>query len=809
MAMSRISAVFDADTSGLTAGTKEATAALRQLSGDISSLDATYRKLEGFTNVFDGFGPGADAASAAMRQLRSDVFNIELAWQSGTLTIGEYRNALASIGEVADRQADLLSRGVTVTRQFATAQEKAVRDASEFAQLYGAGAIDVTTYNRAIESTQAAYAGEQSAANLAKQAEKERLDVMERAKTVITATATAEQQHAAQMRNLNELVSEGAIDERQYAAAVEQSRQKMAENSGATKAAAAAQRALDQAMQQGAAVTRQSATAKEAYRARVAELRGLLLNGAITQQTFSRAVNAAEKEMKQASSAANTYRGSASGLNSVLGKLNTIIALQATQLFVQLTSAITQAVRSIINVGGAIAKSVDSTDLLAKRTGQTVENLAALEFAGRQAGVGIDQLAGATAKADRLFIQAQNGGKQAAAAFKTIGLSVQDLAGLSAEDRFNAIADSIAKLPTQAQQSAAAIAIFGRAGAGLVPLFQDLEGRLGEVRAQAERVGFVLSGDQVKAIDKMNDSLDVAKLSFEGIVRQATAYLAPAIKAAADLWTSFVESTGGANIGQGIVTALLDGAELVARMFDFAASVFRPVWEYASQVVNGFGGAANIWNGVAIVLQSVVLAFKGVLAGIGAVGSAFGAAITKLMSGLLGVAAKVAEYFGKNELAKTLKGMQEYTDKASKASYENMIALGQQSGESFAGAVENIWNPEKYGFAMGNAAGGTFEKSLEDFRARLANQQADAAKRVREAGDGAAAGVAAVVETKLATALDTRTKEGNKELLRLMYGSTQSKVAEETRDATERVADGVDDLNDNIDNLGMEAFAFP
>jgi hypothetical protein len=809
MAMSRISAVFDADTAGLTAGSKAAAAAFRSLSGDIASLDSTFRRLDGFAQQgFSGIGPAADAAREATTRLFSQASLLNLEWQNGALTIGQYRAALDGLAVEAARVADLASRGAAIERRFATPESTVMAALSEYNELLEAGVLSAGAHARAVAEATATLTQSSVVTDALAQSARERAAMEQRAQQVIRGSLSAEQQYAAAIRELDDLRTEGLLTTQQYAAAVAQADERLRETSGAARAAAEAERARNAVLQQGAQVTRQVATAQEAYRERVSELRGLLQAGAITQRAFGRAVDAARKEMREAGNAATEYRSKASGLNAVLGRLNTIIALQATQLFIQLTSAISQAVRGIVNMGNQSREAIDKIDLLAKRTGQSRQALASLEFVGRQAGVGIEQLATATARADRLFVQAQNGSKQAANSFKAIGLSVEELAGLSPEDRFNAIAEAIAQLPTQAQQSAAAIAIFGRAGAELVPMFQDMQGQMAAAREQAERLGLVLTDQQVAGVDAMNDSLDVAYAAFEGIVRQVTAELAPAIKAVADLWTGFVAATGGANIGAGVVSLLLDGAELVARIFDYAVAVFTPVWDYAKAVVNELGGVANVWQGVMVLFQSITFAFQGVLQGLVSVGSAVASGIYKVMKYVFDGAAFVAKRLGYDELSKSLEGMAAASDQFSAQAYENMIQAGTAAGENFTAAVDTFWKPEDYGFRRGDAAAGTLENGIEEFRNRLRPGQAEAGEAVKKAGDGVAAGVAVAVSEKLAGALDARSKEGNAELLRLMYGSNVNRVAEKQLQVQEQIAEGIDELNGNIDNLGMEAFAF-
>jgi hypothetical protein len=186
---------------------------------------------------------------------------------------------------------------------------------------------------------------------------------------------------------------------------------------------------------------------------------------------------------------ANDVKGLRSGLN-------TLTAISGAQLFGQIASGVSSAVRSLYGMSAAASETIDNLSKLGARTGQTYGEIAGLALAGDLAGVGVDTIANALTKADRAFVLAAEGSKTATAAFSRIGLSLEDLQGKSGSERFQAIAEAISKLPTEAERAAAAIALFGKSGAELLPLFAGGAAGIQEATAQAERFGLAVTNVQ-------------------------------------------------------------------------------------------------------------------------------------------------------------------------------------------------------------------------------------------------------------------------------------------------------------------------
>ena len=493
---------------------------------------------------------------------------------------------------------------------------------------------------------------------------------------------------------------------------------------------------------------------------------------------------------KQASSALRSLSGDVASLKS---SMNALVGINAAQLFGSITSGVIGAAKSFASLASDSSETIDQLSKMAARLGVSYADMSGLALAADLAGVSVETLAGAMTKADRAFIEAQRGSKTATDAFARIGLSLDDLGKLDPRGRFDAIADSISALPTAAERSAAAIALFGKSGAQLLPLFQSGATGIREATEQAQRLGLSLSTVQGTNVEAMNDSWTLVKKSIEGVIQQVVANLAPAITAINRMWTDFVQSTGGVNIGEYISDALVSGGEYLATVADSFYTQMSGVWEYASRVSVQWSQVWDIANRVGAGLQLVANLMKG----------AFGLII-------LGMTGTV------EALVSALREAVSYIPGADTSYLDQQLSELKAFNQSIAGSitaagkgVSENWKTIMDGSAKSSGVllAGPFSDAARRAReAMLAARQPDA-KAAGEAGAAKVDPVRVEVDTsKLVSALDARTKEGNKEMLRLIYGNKNT--VEDQQLATQQEMVGLlEEVVGNTADDGMEAFA--
>jgi hypothetical protein len=506
---------------------------------------------------------------------------------------------------------------------------------------------------------------------------------------------------------------------------------------------------------------------------------------------FTASTSGLTSGVNQASSSFKRLESDVKGLRS---GLSTLTAISGAQLFGQLASAASQAIGSLVRMGQAEAEVIDKTSKLAARLGMTYGEFSGLALAGDLAGVGMDTIANAAGKADVAFVKAMGGSKVAQAAFTNLGLSLEQLNGMTAADRFDAIASAIAALPTEAQRAAAAVQLFGRSGQELLPLFAGGAQGIAQARAEAERFGLALTNVQGTNVEAMNDSFTRAQAAVRGVIQQVVAYLAPAIESVTTAFSNLIGSVGGTTIGQTIGEGILQGAKFLAQIGDFLIANLSKVWAYVSQV----GGQ---WNSV-FQFGSRTAAF---FAGIGdALQAAFGVIILGIsgpVQGLIYAAQQIGQALGFDTapLDSALAGME---------AFNSEIASGIEQNINSAAANFNkaIFGDDASANKLGEAVAGPLTTSVDAAinRAREAAAAVDVSKPVEiDQKVEVAAGSLGKAVSEAVKGVDIRSREGVAEMFRIMRGDTGGNVQERQLSALEQIASNTANMGIDIESVDL------
>jgi len=475
--------------------------------------------------------------------------------------------------------------------------------------------------------------------------------------------------------------------------------------------------------------------------------------------------------VKAASSSFRSLQSDTQGLSS---NMRALVAINGAQLFGSIASSAAAGVRSLLSFAQGQADIIDNASKLAARLGMNYGEFAGLSLAADLAGVSMETVGKASQKAEIAFANASNGSATATAAFGRLGLSVEQLGQMSAADRFDAIAGAIAALPTEAERAAAAVGVFGKAGAELLPLFAGGAEGIAQAREQAERLGLVLTNAQGQDVEAMNDAFTMVEKSIAGVVQQVVAYLSPAIKSVFDTFVEFVGTMGGANIGKAIGDGILTGARFLASIGDYVIQNFGSTFSYLSNV-------GNQWGTVFAFGQSVASAFVGAFKIFEFVGNIIGGVISDIVAMLLQAASDTAALIpGFGGTADGLKTAADYmatqADNYLESANNSLAASGQAFSAAFSGSAPQI----------GQAIAGPLVTSLDEAVAR-ANQSAASVDQARSATPQVEQAVRVDVSEAI-KGIDSRSSAGVAEMFRLMRGTTGD-VQQQQLSVLEQIAD--------------------
>lgn len=174
---------------------------------------------------------------------------------------------------------------------------------------------------------------------------------------------------------------------------------------------------------------------------------------------------------------------------------------------------------SLVELIKGSLESADQMGKMAQMAGVTVESLSQLSVSATLSDVSTQSLASAMGKLDKNMLAAQAGTGASADAFKALGVSVTDGHGKlkNADTVMSELAGKFSQYSDGAGKTAAAIAIFGKAGAEMIPLLNKGAEEMKENAELAEKLGLVLTKETAEGAERVNDSFKIMGMALQGM----------------------------------------------------------------------------------------------------------------------------------------------------------------------------------------------------------------------------------------------------------------------------------------------------
>lgn len=188
------------------------------------------------------------------------------------------------------------------------------------------------------------------------------------------------------------------------------------------------------------------------------------------------------------------------------------------------------------SVGSAISATA-ALKYLSEQTGATVEGLSALGSVGRLTGTSLDQIGGSLTKLAKNMVSLGDEGKDAARAIQAIGLDVQKIQQMRPDAAMLEIAQAFSNFADGAGKTAAAMMLFGKEGAKMLPFLNDLAD-VGKLQAR-------VTTEQALAADELQKNWVRLQASGAGWQRELANGIVPSLKTATEVLLEMVNGAGG------------------------------------------------------------------------------------------------------------------------------------------------------------------------------------------------------------------------------------------------------------------------
>ena len=257
-------------------------------------------------------------------------------------------------------------------------------------------------------------------------------------------------------------------------------------------------------------------------------------------------------------------KNASKGFDMSFGKIGLAagVAGAAVKAGMMAVEAATSAARAVVDGFGDAIDLGGKLNDLSTATGDTAGNLLLMQRAFDNAGAGADKVGPAIAKMQKSIQDASEGSKEAVDSLALMGLTAADLEGKLPSEQMKILAGGISSINDPTQRAAAAMGVFGRSGAELLPLLTNLDGELDRAGDQLGSLPGIMDRSNA-AFDTLSDNMGVlstkARDFAAGFIDQAL----PALNA----FTTALTGVDAAGWGQKLMDQVMNVADFLIGAF--------------------------------------------------------------------------------------------------------------------------------------------------------------------------------------------------------------------------------------------------
>ena len=317
------------------------------------------------------------------------------------------------------------------------------------------------------------------------------------------------------------------------------------------------------------------------------------------------------KGLKNATTRAGALDTKAGGLKGRLGGLAGAASGLAGGLGLGPAGLAAAAGAAAAVIGGKLFSGfLDVNDEIGKmstRLGISTDTLQEWKFAAEQSGTSLNVVEKGYRRFAGVITDAEDGNATAIRTLDALGLSAEQLGKLSPEEQMRTLANAIQSVEDPAIRVALAEDAMGGAGTKLIPLLAGGAEGLDELGKQAHEASRVLDEETIRSSEEMNDTVNILKSSFNGIISNILSSFLPALLSVAN----FLKDTLVPFISNDVVPILKTIIEtgfklIVGYVKDFVIPTLRELFDVVFPIIK------ELWTGtIKPTIDSIISIFAG------------------------------------------------------------------------------------------------------------------------------------------------------------------------------------------------------
>lgn len=279
--------------------------------------------------------------------------------------------------------------------------------------------------------------------------------------------------------------------------------------------------------------------------------------------------------------------------------------------FAAVGAAAVAATKKIWDLGVSVINTADSIAKTSKQLGINAEAYQEFAWAVGLGGASEQDLSSGLQQLNKQMEAAQNGNAKAAKAFKSLGISMDEVKSMNTEEMFVRISDALAGVEDSTSKAKTMSDLFGGSSAKLTEAIKGGSAALEEMRKEARESGYVLSNEDLARAEEASDNFSRAQMQLKGVMNTIGVEVMPTIN---EVLTEFVQ------LMRDNKDDIKKFAAVLADGFRIAGKVMIGVMKAVPVIIQVVQNAREFW------IETFAEGFAAADRGISAVIDAFGTA---------------------------------------------------------------------------------------------------------------------------------------------------------------------------------------
>ncbi len=280
----------------------------------------------------------------------------------------------------------------------------------------------------------------------------------------------------------------------------------------------------------------------------------------------------------------------AGGKFSKLGEVAKNVGKAMAAAVAAIGTAAIAAGKQLWDMSNDVAEVGDNIDKTSQKIGISAEAYQEWDYVFRRCGSDVNNLQAGMKTLSTVITDAGNGSETAAEKLSAVGLSVEELNGLSQEQQLEKVITALQGMGSGAERTAAATDLLGKSATDMAAVLNTSAEDTAALRQEAEDFGMVMSNEAVAAAATFEDSLTRLQDTMGGLKNRMVGELLPGITQIMDGLSDLAvgNDQAGEEIKNGVTSVIETISALIPQLVDTVSMIAAAVLESAPGIIQAF-----------------------------------------------------------------------------------------------------------------------------------------------------------------------------------------------------------------------------